>query len=190
MTSTPSKPATKTKPAIKTAVKKAATKSASGTAAKKAVKKVVAKTAAKPAAKKAAAKAPVKARAEAKPMVAKPAPELSDVLADLAVAALEDLKAVDIKRLDVRGLTTITDVMIIATGTSNRHAASLAHSVIDKAKESGHRPVGIEGMNEGEWVLVNLGGVIVHVMQAQPRAFYQLEKLWDFQTRESAVHSA
>lgn len=108
----------------------------------------------------------------------------SATLGALAVAALEDLKAVDIRVLDVSKLTTITDIMVIATGTSNRHAASLAHSVIDKAKENGHRPVGIEGPNEGEWVLVNLGGVIVHVMQAQSRAFYQLEKLWDFNTRE------
>jgi ribosome-associated protein len=108
----------------------------------------------------------------------------SAALGALAVAALEDLKAVDIRVLDVSKLTTITDIMVIATGTSNRHAASLAHSVIDKAKENGHRPVGIEGLNEGEWVLVNLGGVIVHVMQAQARAFYQLEKLWDFTTRE------
>lgn len=114
----------------------------------------------------------------------------STELSALAVAALEDLKAVDIKVLDVSKLTSITDIMVIATGTSNRHAASLAHSVIDKAKESGHRPVGVEGLNEGEWVLVNLGGVIVHVMQAQTRAFYQLEKLWDFTQREPAVRSA
>lgn len=114
----------------------------------------------------------------------------STQLGALAVAALEDLKAVDIKVLDVSKLTSITDIMVIATGTSNRHAASLAHSVIDKAKESGHRPVGVEGLNEGEWVLVNLGGVIVHVMQAQTRAFYQLEKLWDFSQREPAARSA
>lgn len=114
----------------------------------------------------------------------------STELGALAVTALEDLKAVDIKVLDVSKLTSITDIMVIATGTSNRHAASLAHSVIDKAKESGFRPVGVEGLNEGEWVLVNLGGVIVHVMQAQTRAFYQLEKLWDFTQREVAVRSA
>lgn len=114
-------------------------------------------------------------------------PASSAALGAIAVAALEDLKAVDIRVLDVSKLTTITDIMVIATGTSNRHAASLAHSVIDRAKESGHRPVGVEGLNEGEWVLVNLGGVIVHVMQAQARAFYQLEKLWDFTTREASA---
>lgn len=111
-------------------------------------------------------------------------------LGALAVSALEDLKAVDIKVLDVSKLTTITDIMVIATGTSNRHAASLAHNVIDKAKEGGYRPIGVEGLNEGEWVLVNLSGVIVHVMQAQSRAFYQLEKLWDFQQREPMARSA
>ncbi len=114
----------------------------------------------------------------------------SSALAAIAVAALEDLKAVDIKRLDVSTLTTITDIMLIATGTSNRHAAALAHNVIDKIRESGHRPLGVEGLNEGEWVLVNLGGVIVHVMQAQARAFYQLEKLWDFTQREAPSRSA
>lgn len=100
-------------------------------------------------------------------------------LAKLAVEALEDLKGVDIKVLDVKKLTPITDIMIVCTGTSNRHVKSLASSVIEKSKHSGHQPSGVEGMEMGEWVLVNLGEVIVHVMQLQSRAFYQLEKLWD-----------
>ena len=110
----------------------------------------------------------------AKPAKAKPA-----TLAQIAVAALEDMKAVDVKVIDVMKLTTITDTMIICTGTSNRHVKSLADSVIEKAKESGVRPIGIEGIEQGEWVLVDLGGVVVHVMQVQARAFYQLERLWD-----------
>jgi ribosome-associated protein len=103
----------------------------------------------------------------------------SAALKKLAVAALEDLKAVDIKVLDVRELTAITDHMVICTGTSNRHVKSLAENVVDAAKKAGFRPIGIEGLGEGEWVLVDLNGVLVHVMQAQPRLFYQLEKLWD-----------
>lgn len=103
----------------------------------------------------------------------------SAALKALAIAALEDLKGVDIKVLDVRELTPITDHMVICTGTSNRHVKSLAENVMDKAKEKGFRPIGIEGLAEGEWVLVDLNGVLVHVMQAQPRLFYQLEKLWD-----------
>jgi ribosome-associated protein len=100
-------------------------------------------------------------------------------LAQTAVAALEDVKALDIKVIDVMKLTTITDTMIVCTGTSNRHVKSLADSVIQKAKDAGNRPIGVEGLDQGEWVLVDLGGVVVHVMQVQARAFYQLERLWD-----------
>ena len=100
-------------------------------------------------------------------------------LAQVAVAALEDMKAVDIKVIDVMKLTTITDTMIVCTGTSNRHVKSLADNVIQTAKDFGNRPIGIEGAEQGEWVLVDLGGVVVHVMQVQARAFYQLERLWD-----------
>jgi ribosome-associated protein len=81
--------------------------------------------------------------------------------------------------LDVRDLTVITDTMVICTGTSNRHVKSLAQNVLDEARAKGFRPIGVEGLAEGEWVLVNLNGVLVHVMQLQTRAFYQLEKLWD-----------
>ncbi len=101
-----------------------------------------------------------------------------NTLARIAVEALEDLKGQQITVLDVQKLTTVTETMIICTGTSNRHVKSLAQNVAEDAKQAGFRPLGIEGADTGEWVLVDLGGVVVHVMQAQARAFYQLEKLW------------
>jgi ribosome-associated protein len=100
-------------------------------------------------------------------------------LGKLVVDAIEDIKGLDIKVLDVAALTTITDHMVIATGTSNRHVKSIADNVIARAKEAGYRPLGVEGIDAGEWVLVDLGDVVVHAMQAQTRMFYQLEKLWD-----------
>lgn len=97
---------------------------------------------------------------------------------DLAVDALEDLKAIDLVRLDVRELTDITDHMLIASGRSARHVTALAENLVAKAKESGAAPMGVEGLREGEWVLVDLCDVVVHVMQPEVREFYQLEKLW------------
>ena len=96
----------------------------------------------------------------------------------LVTTALEDLKAVDVVVLNVRKLTTITDTMIIASGTSDRHVRAMADSVIEQAKKAGHPPLGLEGEKEGEWVLVDLGDLIVHVMLPRVRDFYNLEKLW------------
>lgn len=98
-------------------------------------------------------------------------------LASLAVKALEDLKALEITVIDVSRHTTVTDWWIICTGTSNRHVKSLAENVVLKAKEAGERPRSIQGLEKSEWVLVDLGSVVVHVLQLQARAHYQLEKL-------------
>ncbi|MBI2779077.1 MAG: ribosome silencing factor [Gammaproteobacteria bacterium] len=108
----------------------------------------------------------------------------SEELKQFAVAALEDMKAVDIKVFNVRGITGITDFMVIASGTSSRHVKSVADHVSMEAKKAGVRPLGVEGEREGEWVLVDLADVVVHVMLPQARDYYQLEKLWDVGARK------
>lgn len=102
----------------------------------------------------------------------------SEQLCDLVVDALEEVKARDIVKLDVRELTTVTDYMVVASGTSNRHVKALADAVAEKAREAGHRPVGIEGEDGSEWVLLDLQDTLVHVMLPRVREFYNLEKLW------------
>lgn len=94
------------------------------------------------------------------------------------VAALEDLKANDIREIDVRGRTSVTDLIVIASGTSSRHVKSIADEVVRQLKGLGAPPIGVEGEREGEWVLVDLGDIIVHVMLPRIREFYGLERLW------------
>ncbi len=108
-------------------------------------------------------------------------PRSSELVAleKLVLRALEDLKAVNIKVLDVRGLTDVADTMIVASGTSDRHVRAIAESVIAQAKAGGRRPMGTEGKPDGEWVLVDLQDVLVHVMLPRVREFYALEQLWE-----------
>lgn len=107
-------------------------------------------------------------------------------LTQLVIDALEDMKAVDIRIIDVRGKTAITDVMVIASGTSDRHIKSLADNVVIKAKEAGIQPLGVEGQDSRDWVLVDLNDIVVHVMLPEVRDFYNLEKLWQDEDQGSA----
>ena len=102
----------------------------------------------------------------------------SEQLCDLVTDALEEVKAQDVAKLDVRNLTAVTDYMIVASGTSNRHVKALADAVAEKARIAGHKPVGIEGAEGSEWVLLDLQDALVHVMLPRVRQFYNLEKLW------------
>ena len=96
----------------------------------------------------------------------------------LVMHALEDLKAENIVELDVRDKTDVTDYIIVASGNSNRHVKAIANNVVMEAKNAGCPPLGVEGENEAEWMLVDLADVVVHVMQPQIRQFYDLENLW------------
>lgn len=107
------------------------------------------------------------------------APEAAaSALRDLVLRALDELKAKDVREIDVRGKTSIADSLFIASGTSARHVKSIAEEVVKCAKQAGMLPLGVEGEQEAEWVLVDLGDVIVHVMLPRVREFYGLERLW------------
>lgn len=102
----------------------------------------------------------------------------SQALCDLVIEALEELKGREILTLPVADITDITDYMVFASGTSNRHVKALVNSVVEVVKKEGVDPIGIEGRESNEWVLVDLGDVLVHVMQSDTRKFYDLERLW------------
>ncbi|MCB1627719.1 MAG: ribosome silencing factor [Xanthomonadales bacterium] len=100
------------------------------------------------------------------------------------------MKARDLRLIDVRGRTSITDFLVIASGTSNRHVRAMAEEVIVAAKTIDNAPLGVEGEREGEWVLVDLGDVVVHLMQPRTREFYGLERMWGLDVPVAAEAAA
>jgi len=118
---------------------------------------------------------------------AKAAAARSAALKAVVLSALDDMKALEIKVLDVRGLTDVADTMVIASGSSDRHVRSVAQKVVEKTKAAGFRPHGVEGQQDSDWVLIDLNDMIVHVMLPRVREFYGLEKLWDMSTTKRAA---
>lgn len=110
-----------------------------------------------------------------------------ETLRDLITVSLDDGKANDIRVLDVREMTSITDYMVVASGRSSRQVKALKERVLDTARVHDVRPIGVEGENVGEWVLIDFGDVVVHAMQQETRDFFQLEKLWDNTAAETNV---
>lgn len=102
-----------------------------------------------------------------------------DELKSLAVTAAEDVKAFDVNVVDVNGRSSVTDVLVFASGRSDRQVKSIANNVLLEAKKAGVMPLGVEGLNTGDWVLVDLGDVVVHVMLPQVRDYYGIERMWD-----------
>ncbi len=103
----------------------------------------------------------------------------SSALVTMTKDVLDDMKAREVRVLDVSAITSITDYMVIASGTSRRHVKSIAERLVERAKAEGYTPIGVEGTEASEWVLVDLQDVVVHVMQPEVRDFYKLEKLWE-----------
>lgn len=142
--------------------------------------------------KKLASKGPAAKKKAAAKTVAAPVAAKQVPVVNVVENALDEMKAVNVKVLAVKKLTDITDTMIIASGNSDRHVRSIADRVVEHAKKAGFRPMGVEGERDGEWVLVDLQDVIVHIMLPKVREFYRLESLWDVSAarREAAEQSA
>ena len=180
-TNAAAKPAAKKAPAKKATARKAVAKKA---APKKAVAKKPA--AEKTVAKKAAPKSAAKPK-PAKKIAAKPAETLDPTLLARILKSLDDDKAEDIVTIDLAGRSSLTDALVIATGRSSRHVASLAEHLARKLKEAGYGSRPIDGLPQGDWVLVDAGDVIVHLFRPEVRAYYDLEGMWSVPEPERAA---
>lgn len=109
-----------------------------------------------------------------------------DDLKALAVNAVEDLKAFDVNVVDIKGRSSVTDVLLFASGRSDRQVKSIANNVISEAKKAGIQPLGVEGLDTGDWVLVDLGDLVVHVMLPQVRDYYGIERIWEVDAAEGS----
>ncbi|MGB0732757.1 MAG: ribosome silencing factor [Pontibacterium sp.] len=107
-------------------------------------------------------------------------------LISLVESVLGDMKAKDLNMLDVRGKSSVTDYMIVASGTSSRHVMAIAQEVSEQVKKAGLQPMGVEGQQVGDWVLVDLGDLVVHVMMPDARSFYDIERLWSTSAKTEA----
>ena len=165
------------------AEKRAKTARSKSAGKKPAAKKIPRKTA------KVAQKAPKKVAPKKAAVGVIRKPKSPQELVTVVETALDDIKAVDVRVLDVRNLTDIADTLVIASGNSDRHVRSIADRVVEFTKKAGFRPMGVEGERDGEWVLVDLNDVIVHIMLPRVREFYRLESLWDVSAarREAAA---
>ena len=107
-------------------------------------------------------------------------------LVTLAEGVLDELQASGVRLLDVRAQTGMTDFMLIATGRNSRHIRALADRLIERSKKAGHRVLGVEGLQWGEWVLIDLGDLVIHLMRQETRDFYKLEDLWEFDSTQAS----
>jgi ribosome silencing factor RsfS/YbeB/iojap len=163
-------------------------RNAAGKTARKSAGKAARKSRAKSSGTPPGAAAPGVAKPGARPRargLQTPAAALA-ALKSVVLGALDDMKALQVKVLDVRGLTDIADYMVIASGTSDRHVRSVAQRLVEKTKEAGYRPHGCEGLKDADWVLIDLHEMIVHIMLPRVREFYGLEKLWDMGVKRVA----
>ncbi len=192
MVKAPSKTKTKAKVAKKAVAKPAAKKTSAKPAAKKSVRAAPKTPARKAPAKKAAAKKPAAVKAAPKQAVAAtvaaPAPQWPPLVMEV-LKQLDDSKAEQVVTIDVSKKSTVADVMVVASGRSNRHVSAIADQVVERLEQMGKKNLRVEGMPQCDWVLVDAGDVIVHIFRPEVRTFYNLEKLWSPDApRERATH--